>query len=171
MAAPPRGPRTPLRSPRPRRDERPAPVLVDDAAHAEAFRSHPHKEWYTEWWYFNIRRCEERARVLGMYAASPFGLGTGAFAAMVFRPDAPAFDAMDVYPPSEVSVSSTRPDVQIGPKNHAFAVDDDTYRIIAASRDGRISWDLNARESRRRRAIVVARLTRRDRSTGSKARG
>jgi hypothetical protein len=119
-----------------------APTLVDDAGHADAFKKHPHKEWYTEWWYFNVRDPKSGIALLAMYEASPFGLGTGAFAAMVFRDGAAPFDATDLYPHSDVSVSSTRPDVRIGPNNRAFAIDDDTYRIVAASRDGRIAWDL-----------------------------
>lgn len=117
------------------------PTLVDDAAHAEAFRNHAHKEWYTEWWYFNIRDPKSGLAFLAMYEATPFGLGTGAFAAMIFPEGGQPFDATDLYGPSDVSASSTRPDVRIGP-NHMHAVDDDTYRIVAASRDGRVSWDL-----------------------------
>ncbi|MDF2696128.1 MAG: hypothetical protein K0S65_4511, partial [Labilithrix sp.] len=118
------------------------PTLVDDAAHAESFRNHPHKEWYTEWWYFNIRDPKTGLALLSMYEASPFGLGTGAFAAMVFGAGSAPFDATDLYAPSDVSVSSTHPDVHIGPNNRVFAIDDDTYRIVAKSRDGRIAWDL-----------------------------
>lgn len=141
MAEIPRGARETPRAPRPRA-ELPTPTLADDAAHADAFRDHPHKEWYTEWWYFNVRDPKSGLALLGMYEASPFGLGTGAFAAMVFPRDEKPFDATDLYAPWDVSVRGDRPDVRIGPTNHAYAVDDDTYRIVAASRDGRVAWDL-----------------------------
>lgn len=147
MAGAPRAPRTSRSSSSPQRPPRTAPArsapptLADDAAHAGAFTKHPHKEWYTEWWYFNVRDPKTGIALLAMYEATPFGLGTGAFASMVFRDGAAPFDATDLYPHSQVSTSSTRPDVQIGP-NRVEALDADTYHIVAASRDGRIAWDL-----------------------------
>lgn len=144
VAAPQRETRTTPRVPRAPRPSgaRGAPRLADDAGHAGAFAHHAHKEWYTEWWYFNVRDPKTGIALLAMYEASPFGLGTGAFAAMVFREGAPAFDATDIYPPSDVAVSTERADVRLGPKNHVLALDDDTYRITAETRDGRVAWDL-----------------------------
>ena len=147
LADPPRSPRSTrsersARTPRAAREGAAAtPALIDDAAHAAAFADHQHKEWYTEWWYFNVRDPRTGIALLASYEATPFGLGTGAFAAVVYPPGDTPIDATDVYGPSDVSASSTRPDVRIGP-NHLEAIDDDTYRLVAASRDGRIAWDL-----------------------------
>lgn len=120
----------------------PAPTLPDDASHAGAFVGHQHPEWYTEWWYFNVRDPKTGIALLAMYEATPgVGLGIGAFATMVFQRGASPFDATDVYPPSQVTASSARADVRVGP-NTVTAIDRDTYQIAAATRDGRVSWDL-----------------------------
>jgi hypothetical protein len=141
MAGPSERPRT---SPRPPRASTPprTPTLVDDAAHAAEFADSPHPEWYTEWWYFNIRDPKTGLAMLAMYEASPFGLGTGAFAAMVFPPGQTPFDTTDIYWPSEVKVSATRPDVRLGSNDVVEAIDDDTYHIAAKSKNGRVAWDL-----------------------------
>jgi hypothetical protein len=115
--------------------------MQDDGAHAAAFVDHPHKEWFTEWWYFNLRDPRAGISLLGVYSASPFGVGVGAFAAMIFRDGQQPFDVTDPYPASQVKTSPDRADVTVGP-NRVEARSEDTYRIVAASRDGRVSWDL-----------------------------
>ncbi|HEX4448842.1 MAG TPA: FAD-dependent oxidoreductase [Polyangiaceae bacterium] len=131
------------RSPRPTgpRGPRPTPTLLDDAAHSDAFKDHEHKEWFTEWWYFNVRDPKTNTALLGMYSASPFGLGIGAFAAMIFREGEAAFDVTDPYPSSQVKTSPTRADLTVGP-NRVEVIDENRYHIVASSRDGRIAWDL-----------------------------
>jgi outer membrane protein OmpA-like peptidoglycan-associated protein len=115
--------------------------MVDDAGHAPAFADHLHKEWYTEWWYFNVRDPKTGLALLAMFEASPFGVGIGVFAAMVFAKGAKPFDVADPYPRSQITISASRADVQIGP-NRVTAIDADHYRIQAASRDGRLAFDL-----------------------------
>jgi hypothetical protein len=127
--------------PRPSPADRAAPTLRDDAAHAEQYTKHEHKEWFTEWWYFNVRDPKSGISLLGVYSASPFGLGGGAFGTMVFREGHDPFESLDPYPQSQVSTSSARADVTVGP-NHIEAIDENTYRIVAQSRDGRVVWDL-----------------------------
>ena len=130
-------------SPRPTspRQAPPTPALADDAAHSDAFKDHEHKEWFTEWWYFNLRDPKTNIALLGVYSASPFGLGLGAFAAMVFRDGETPFAVTDPYPSSQVKTSAARADVTVGP-NRIEVKDENTYRIVASSRDGRVAWDL-----------------------------
>src|SRR5882757_2309142 len=81
------------------------PTIVDDAAHGGAFASHAHKEWYTEWWYFNVRDPKTGIAMLAMFDVSPFGLGLGTVCAMVFPKDGTPCDAKGIFPPSEVKTS------------------------------------------------------------------
>ncbi len=162
---------TPRRSPSaPTAGERPAPTLHDDGAHAAEYTTHEHKEWFTEWWYFNVRDPKTGISLLGVYSASPFGLGGGAFGTMVFREGAEPFECLDPYPQSQVKTSPERADVTVGP-NSVQAIDDDHYRIISKSRDGRVAWDLTLEQ------VPIAPIrrgcsrTRRGRSIGKRGGG
>jgi outer membrane protein OmpA-like peptidoglycan-associated protein len=134
------GARSPQAGAEPRaRTRRGPPALVDDAAHAHEFAEHAHPEWFTEWWYFNVRDPKTGVAFFAMYEHSPFGLGLGAFAALCFPPGAAPFDVEQGFPSSQVSTSAERPDVKLGP-NAMHAIDADTYRIVAST--PRLSYDL-----------------------------
>ena len=114
--------------------ERRTPTIKDDAAHGRDFATNLHTEWFTEWWYFNVRDPKTGLSLLFMLDVTPFGLGLGAFMALVFPPDADPFDVEAVAAPSDVSFSYDWPDVKVG-KNHLRAIDDDRYEVHADATD------------------------------------
>lgn len=126
-AATPRPPRAPG-APR-------VPTLRDDGAHGKEFATNLHPEWFTEWWYFNVRDPKTGLSFLFMYDVTPFGLGLGAFMALVFPPEGDAFDVKSLVGPSDVSFSYERADVKVG-TNWLKAIDDDTYEVHADAKDG-----------------------------------
>ena len=60
------------------------PKLRDDGAHGKELATIRHPEWFTEWWYFNVRDPKTGLSFLFMYDVTPLGLGLGAFMALVF---------------------------------------------------------------------------------------
>lgn len=114
--------------------ERRTPTIKDDAAHGRDFAKNLHTEWFTEWWYFNVRDPKTGLSLLFMLDVTPFGLGLGAFMALVFPPNADPFDVEAVAAPSDVSFSYDWPDVKVG-KNHLRAIDDDHYEVHADATD------------------------------------
>src|SRR5689334_5052367 len=94
------------------RTERRTPTIRDDAAHGRDFAKNLHTEWFTEWWYFNVRDPKTGLSLLFMLDVTPFGLGLGAFMALVFPPNGDPFDVEAIAAPSDVSFSYEWPDVK-----------------------------------------------------------
>lgn len=136
-ASAPRQPDAAARPPR-ARGTLPTPTLKDDAAHGNEpqFTKSIHTEWFTEWWYFNVRDPKTGLSLLFMYDVTPFGLGIGMFMALVFppKPGRP-FDVKAAVGPNDVEVGYERPDVKVG-ANWLRAIDDDTYEVHADAKDG-----------------------------------
>lgn len=118
--------------------------LADDAYHYAYFANGRHDANYIEWWYFNFFDAAQDIQAIFTYfIADPedlSGQGLAQMVALVDTPDGTA-SAIDVYPVEAFSASYEQADVEIG-GNVIQAIDEETYRIVGATKDGRLSWDL-----------------------------
>jgi len=118
--------------------------LTDDAYHYRFWADGQHDGNYIEWWYFNLFDAEQDLQAIFTYfIADPdnrSGHGLAQVAAVAYTAEG-TISAIDLYPPQLFSASYDQADVQI--QSNAIQVSDaDTYRIVGASHDGRLSWDL-----------------------------
>lgn len=119
-------------------------VPADDAYHYEAWANGSHDRTYTEWWYFNLTDAGRNVRaVLSYFVSNPESLAGPAriqVVSVAYTGDG-TVSAIDAYPVEAFSASSEQADVVIGPCR-IEVIDPDTYRVVGASLDGRIAWDL-----------------------------
>jgi hypothetical protein len=134
----------PRRAPRPAPPPPPRPLPAppgphDDAAHPDEFKDHLQREWYLEWWYFNVRDEATGFSLLASYAILPFDLDCGNFEAMVFQKGQSPIKVSEVHWPAVYSREVAN--VTLG-ENKVVSAGPDRYQITARSKDGRLAWDL-----------------------------
>jgi hypothetical protein len=117
---------------------------VDDAYHYRFFADGQHDATYFEWWYFNVFDAQQGLQAIFVYRITDpdnrAGQGAAQVQAVAYTPQG-IVTASDVYPPELFSASYERADVQVA-TNALQALDADTYRLVGASRDGRLTWNL-----------------------------
>lgn len=117
---------------------------ADDAYHYRDWADGHHDINYIEWWYFNLVDPQQDVRAIFTYfVADPAnigGIGLSQLTAVAYTATG-IVSANDVYPPDAFEASYHRADVQIE-TNRIEVIDADTYRIVGATRNGRLSWDL-----------------------------
>ncbi len=118
--------------------------LADDAYHYRDWADGHHDVNYIEWWYFNLFDSQQNLQAIFTYfVADPTnlaGIGLAQLTAVAYTPNG-IVSLNDVYSPDVFSASYDQADVQIE-ANRIEVVDADTYRIVGATRNGRLSWDL-----------------------------
>lgn len=123
-----------------------APIIspAADAYHFGDWADGRHDWAYNEWWYFNLLDARQEIRAIFTYFIADPGdrtkQGLAQIVAVAYTP-AGVTSAVDLYPPDRLSASYTRADVAIE-GNAIQVIDADTYRIVGATRDGRLAWDL-----------------------------
>ncbi len=119
-------------------------LLTDDAYHYRFFADGRHDANYIEWWYFNVFDPQQEVQAIFTYAiADPqnrAGIGLAQVVAVAYTSQG-VVSAVDGYSPDLFSASYEQADVRIG-GNAIQVLDGQTYRIVGASRDGRLAWDL-----------------------------
>jgi len=123
------------------------PTPKDDAFHYKYYAEAPHIFWYAEWWYFNF--TDPVSGVSGMCAINVFNpgdldlLGLPALTAAVFPPGEKMVPAItDYYELSSFTPSYEDATTTLGAGNRITVIDEATYRVEAASRDGAMQMDL-----------------------------
>jgi hypothetical protein len=120
-------------------------TLADDACHYQSWADRKHDGNYIEWWYFNIYDADHDLQgIFSYFVTDPENRtkrGLSQVAAVAYSARG-VVSEIDIYPPDRFSASTDRADVQIE-SNSIQVLDDDAYRIIGASRSGRLEWDLN----------------------------
>jgi hypothetical protein len=118
--------------------------LVDDGYHYQAFADGQHDSHYLEWWYFNLFDAAQGLQAILTYAITDpdnrSGHGVAQVVAVAYTAQG-IVKAIDGYAPDRFAASTVQADVQID-ANAIQVLDADTYRIVGASRDGRLAWDL-----------------------------
>jgi hypothetical protein len=123
---------------------------ADDAYHLREWADGRHDANYTEWWYFNLVDSRQDLKAVFTYFVTDptnlTGHGLAQVAVVAYTPPG-VVSVVDEYTPELFTASSQAADVSIG-SSAVQVIDADTYRIVGATRDGRLSWDLTyARES------------------------
>jgi hypothetical protein len=122
----------------------PGVTPADDAYHYRDWADGHHDVNYVEWWYFNLVDARQNLQAVFTYfVADPTnvaGIGLTQLTAIAYTP-AGIVSLNDVYPPDAFQGSYDQADVQIE-ANRIEVIDADTYHIVGATRDGRLSWDL-----------------------------
>ncbi len=123
---------------------------ADDAYHFSEWADGRHEASYTEWWYFNLVDMRQDLKaVFSYFVTDPANLtrhGLAQVAVVAYTPPG-VVSAVDEYAPMLFTASSQQADVGIA-SSAIQVIDADTYRIVGATRDGRLSWDLTyAKES------------------------
>jgi len=117
---------------------------ADDAYHYRDWADGHHDINYIEWWYFNLVDAQQDVRAIFTYfVADPAnigGIGLSQLTAVAYTATG-IVSVNDVYAPDAFEASYEKADVRIE-ANRIEAIDADTYRIVGATRDGRLSWDL-----------------------------
>lgn len=117
---------------------------IDDAYHYRFFANGRHDRNYVEWWYFNFFDARQGVQAIFTYfIADPedlSGRGLAQLVSVAYTSQG-IVGGVDVYSPDSFSASYAQADVQID-ANAIQVIDRDTYRVVGASRDGRLSWDL-----------------------------
>ncbi|MFO1460880.1 MAG: hypothetical protein U1G08_15920 [Verrucomicrobiota bacterium] len=133
--APPPAPRTGPPTPR------------DDAFHYKYYTDSPGIFWYAEWWYFNF--TDPVSGISGMCAINVFNpgnidlLGLPALTAAIFPPGQTLVQAItDYYELDSFTPSYENANTTLGSANRITVVNESTYRVEAASRDGSMRLDL-----------------------------
>jgi predicted secreted hydrolase len=119
-------------------------ALADDAYHYRYWADGRHDNNYIEWWYFNLFDAEQDLQAIFTYlVADPenrSGRGLAQIAAVAYTTQG-IVSEIDLYPPNLFSASYAQADVQI--EAHTIQVmDADTYRLVGATRNHRLAWDL-----------------------------
>jgi hypothetical protein len=118
--------------------------LADDASHYHEFADGQHDSHYLEWWYFNLFDAAHGIQAIMTYAITDpdnrSGHGVAQVVAVAYTAQG-IVHAIDGYAPDRFTASSAQADVQID-ANAIQVLDANTYRLVGASRDGRLSWDL-----------------------------
>jgi hypothetical protein len=117
---------------------------ADDAYHFRYWADGRHDANYIEWWYFNLFDAQQNVQAVFTYfVADPANLtlyGVAQLVAVAYSP-AGIVSVVDSYSSDSFSAAYDKADVQIG-TSAIEVVDASTYRIVGATQDGRLSWDL-----------------------------
>ena len=125
----------------------PGPITVkDDAFHYKDYANSPGAFWYTEWWYFNFH--DPVTGFDGICTLAVFNpgdiddVGAASVTLGVFAPGEKMADAaIEYFKISDWAAGYDKCDVRLG-KTHFEALDDKTYRVVAATSDGASRLDL-----------------------------
>ena len=116
----------------------------DDAYHFESSNTPPHATTYTEWWYFNfIDPTSGVQGILSYFIENPadrLGAAQVRMVAVAYTEQG-IVSVGDNYPVAAFAASNTQADVTIGDCT-VRVIDEDTYRVTGASKNGRLAWDL-----------------------------
>lgn len=117
---------------------------ADDAYHFREWADGHHDINYIEWWYFNLFDSQQNVQAIFTYfvadPANLAGIGLSQVTAVAYTP-AGIVSLTDVYPVDAFEASYEQADVQIE-ANRIEVIDADSYRIVGATRGGRLAWDL-----------------------------
>jgi hypothetical protein len=100
---------------------------------------------YNEWWYFNFYDTTNNIQAIFTYQiANPLnvsGLGISELSTAVYSSGGILVDGSAYFTPA-FSASPLKANVTIGKPNAITVIDDNTYQITGATRDGKVSWNL-----------------------------
>jgi hypothetical protein len=123
------------------------PTLQDDAFHFPLYAGSPHAFWYTEWWYFNF--MDEASGISGLMTIACFDpanhahLGEGMLTLALFDgPFGKLSPVIEYYPIAELQADASRPQVTLAGRSTITAIDDTTFTVKSAAKDGSLSIDL-----------------------------
>ncbi|MCS6805184.1 MAG: hypothetical protein RMM98_16255 [Acidobacteriota bacterium] len=118
--------------------------LADDAYHYREFADGKHDNRYIEWWYFNFYdTIQDLQGIFAYFVANPEkrpGPSLVQVVGVVYTSQG-VVSKVDIYRPEQFTASYEKADVQIE-ANTIRVIDGGSYRIVGASRDARLKWDL-----------------------------
>ncbi|HEY7391866.1 MAG TPA: hypothetical protein VH640_25340 [Bryobacteraceae bacterium] len=122
---------------------------ASDRYHLLGWLDSGHLADYTEWWYFNIYDATNNVQAIFSYLINnPLNLsgglarvGISEMAAVAYTPGGIVPEA-DIYFTPAFSANTFKADATIGTQNSISVIDDGTYQIAGATRDGKIDWNL-----------------------------
>jgi hypothetical protein len=122
---------------------------ANDGYHLLGWLGSSHLADYTEWWYFNVYDTTNNVQAIFSYLINnPFNLsgglapvGISEMAAVAYTPAGIVPEA-DIYLTPAFSAKVLKADVTIGKQNSITVIDESTYQIAGATRDGKIAWNL-----------------------------
>ena len=100
---------------------------------------------YNEWWYFNLYDSTNNVQAIFVYQiANPLNVssfGVSELSTAIYTSAGIEVDG-SVYLTPAFSADVLKADVTIGKANSVTVIDDDTYQITGATRDGKVAWNL-----------------------------